>query len=71
MSKRKCIDKLTLILNSSVESHEPIFNNAVKAGAAADPNSKEEDSNGSNWSSKNYISYFAGIIILDNVIAWQ
>lgn len=40
------------MLNSSVDSHEPIFNNAVKAGAAADPNSKAEDSNGSNWSSK-------------------
>lgn len=38
----------TLTLNSSVESQEPIFNNAVKAGAAAEPNSRAEANNGSN-----------------------
>lgn len=38
----------TLTLNSSVESQEPIFNSAVKAGAAAEPNSNAEASKGSN-----------------------
>lgn len=38
----------TLALNSSVESQEPIFNNAVKAGAAAEPNSSAEANKGSN-----------------------
>lgn len=39
---------MTLVLNSSDESHEPIFNSAVKAGAAAEPNSREEANKGSN-----------------------
>lgn len=34
-------------MNSSAESQAPIFSNAVKAGAAADPNSKAEASKGS------------------------
>ena len=38
----------TLAVNSSVESQEPIFNNAVKAGAAAEPNSRAEANKGSN-----------------------
>jgi hypothetical protein len=38
----------TLTLNSSDESQEPIFNNAVKAGAAAEPNSRAEANKGSN-----------------------
>ena len=47
--KLKNQDKeLTFALNSSVESQEPIFNNAVKAGAAAEPNSREEANKGSN-----------------------
>jgi hypothetical protein len=40
--------KKTLTLNSSAESQEPIFNNAVKAGAAAEPNSRAEANKGSN-----------------------
>lgn len=39
---------MTLTLNSSVESQEPIFNNAVSAGAAAEPNSRAEANKGSN-----------------------
>lgn len=39
---------MTLELNSSDESHEPIFKSAVKAGAAAEPNSREEANKGSN-----------------------
>lgn len=39
---------LTLTLNSSVESQEPIFNSAVSAGAAAEPNSRAEANKGSN-----------------------
>lgn len=42
----------TLALNSSVESQEPIFNNAVKAGAAAEPNSRAEANKGSNCSNQ-------------------
>ena len=38
----------TLTRNSSAESQEPIFNNAVKAGAAAEPNSRAEANKGSN-----------------------
>jgi len=38
----------TFILNSSAESQEPIFNNAVKAEAAAEPNSRAEANKGSN-----------------------
>jgi hypothetical protein len=38
----------TLTLNSSDESQEPIFNNAVKARAAAEPNSRAEANKGSN-----------------------
>lgn len=41
-------NEITFALNSSVESQEPIFNNAVKAGAAAEPNSREEANKGSN-----------------------
>jgi len=37
-----------LTRNSSAESQEPIFNNAVKVGAAAEPNSREEANKGSN-----------------------
>lgn len=44
---------ITLARNSSAESQEPIFNNAVKAGAAAEPNSREEANKGSNWKQKN------------------
>lgn len=39
---------MTFTLNSSIESQEPIFNNAVKAGAAAEPNSRAEANKGSN-----------------------
>lgn len=39
---------VTLTRNSSAESQEPIFNNAVKAGAAAEPNSRAEANKGSN-----------------------
>lgn len=39
---------MTFTLNSSVESQAPIFNNAVKAGAAAEPNSRAEANKGSN-----------------------
>lgn len=42
------VTRATLAENSSVESQEPIFNNAVKAEAAAEPNSNAEASNGSN-----------------------
>lgn len=38
----------TFTLNSSVESQDPIFNNAVKAGEAAEPNSRAEANKGSN-----------------------
>lgn len=38
---------MTLILNSSGGSQEPIFINAVKAGAPAEPNSRAEASSGS------------------------
>ena len=40
--------RMTLILNSSDESQEPIFSKAVKAGAAAEPNSRAEANDGSN-----------------------
>lgn len=46
----------TLSLNSSVESQEPIFNNAVKAGAAAVPNSRAEANKGSNCQNKGIYS---------------
>ena len=36
------------MLNSSDESQEPIFKSAVKAGAAAEPNSREDANKGSN-----------------------
>lgn len=39
---------MTLALKSSAESQEAIFNSAVKAGAAAEPNSKAEANIGSN-----------------------
>lgn len=39
---------MTFRLNSSAESQEPIFNSAVKAGAAAEPNSRAEANKGSN-----------------------
>ena len=38
----------TLTLNSSWGSQEPIFNKGFKAGAAAEPNSRADASNGSN-----------------------
>lgn len=41
------IKEMTLTVNSSAESQEPIFSNAVKAGAAAEPNSSAEDNKGS------------------------
>jgi len=41
-----------LTLNSSAESQEPIFNNAVKAEAAAEPNSRAEANKGSNCEKK-------------------
>lgn len=37
---------VTLTPYSSCESQDPIFNNAVKAGAVAEPNSKADASNG-------------------------
>ena len=43
---------MTLALNSSVESQEPIFNKAAKAGAAAEPNSSAEANNGTNCRNK-------------------
>lgn len=41
------VKRATFAENSSFESQDPIFNNAVKAGAAAEPNSNEEASSGS------------------------
>jgi hypothetical protein len=46
-----CTSK-TFELNSSVGSQEPIFNNAAKAGAAAEPNSSAEANRGSNYKNK-------------------
>ena len=43
---------MTLELNSSVESQEPIFNKAAKARAAAEPNSSVEANNGTNCRNK-------------------
>lgn len=54
----KAQKRKTFKLNSSAESQEPIFSNAVKAGAAADPNSSEEASRGSScycWEKKNVL----------------
>lgn len=45
LEKKKCA---TLALNSSAGSQEPIFNRAVKAGAAAEPNSRADDNSGNN-----------------------
>jgi len=36
----------TLTLKSSVDNHEPILSKAVNAGAAAEPNSREEANKG-------------------------
>jgi hypothetical protein len=46
---------MTLALNSSVESQEPIFNNAAKAGAAAEPNSSAEANKGTNCRDKKIV----------------
>ena len=43
---------MTLELNSSVKSQEPIFNKAAKAGAAAKPNSSAEANNETNYRNK-------------------
>jgi hypothetical protein len=40
----------TLVLNWSAGSQEPIFNSTVKAGAAAEPNSRADANTGSNYS---------------------
>lgn len=57
---------MTLVLNSSGESHEPIFNSAVKAGAAAEPNSREEANKGSNWRDTTTMNEFAQETLIMN-----
>lgn len=55
---------VTFMLNSSAESHAPIFKNGVKAGAAAEPNSKADASKGSNCKSRYMLHKRFHIIIL-------
>lgn len=46
----------TLTCNSSAENPEPIFNNAVKAAAEAEPNSSAEANKGSNCENQNCLT---------------